>query len=116
MVYAYDGPTDLRKSFDTLAALVTSELQRDVLSGELFLFLSRDRQKAKVLFYDGTGLCLLCKRLARGRFAAPWKQSERPVRMTMTELTLLLEGCSLVGTIPLSPREIGVSPARLRFT
>lgn len=115
MVYAFDQPVDLRKSFDTLAALVTSQLQRDALSGELFLFLSRDRRKAKVLFYDGTGLCLLCKRLARGQFAAPWNKSERPLSMTMTELTLLLEGCSLVGTIPLSPREIGVSPAKLRF-
>jgi transposase len=47
-VYAFDEPTDMRKSFDTLTALVTEHMKRDVLAGDLFLFVSRDRRRAKV--------------------------------------------------------------------
>jgi transposase len=50
----------MRKIFDALAGLVTERMGRDVLAGEMFLFVSRDRRKARVLFYDGTGLCLFC--------------------------------------------------------
>ena len=55
-VYAYTQPTDMRKSFDGLAALVTQGLQRDPLGGDLFLFVSRNRKRAKVLLFDGTGV------------------------------------------------------------
>ena len=57
-VYAFGEPVDMRKSFNTLSALVVA-LGREVLSGHFFLFVSRDRKRAKVLFFDGTGLCLL---------------------------------------------------------
>ena len=57
-VYAYRAPVDMRKSFNTLTALVEQDLKRDVLLGELFLFVSKTRRRAKVLFWDGTGLCL----------------------------------------------------------
>lgn len=61
-VYAFGEPVDMRKSFNTLSALVVA-LGKDVLSGHFFLFVSRDRKRAKVLFFDGTGLCLFAKRL-----------------------------------------------------
>jgi len=69
-VFAYGAPVDLRKGYEGLGALVRNELGRDVLSGDLFLFVNARRGRAKVIFFDGTGLCIYMKRLARGRFAA----------------------------------------------
>jgi len=100
-VFAYAQPVDMRKSFRTLGALVESEIKRDVLSGELFLFVSRDRKRAKILYFDGTGMCLFAKRLERGQFAAPWKQ--RRDEMTLSELALFIEGSEWTGQRPLSP-------------
>lgn len=103
-VYAHTEPTDMRKGFDGLAALVQHGLHRDPLSGDVFLFVSRRRHHAKVLLWDGTGLCIFAKRLEQGRFAAPWERgAEGRVEMTLSELTLLLEGSRLVGRQPLSP-------------
>jgi transposase len=102
--YAYRAPVDMRKSFDTLTALVVQELRRDVMSGELFLFVSRTRQRAKVLFWDGTGMCLFAKRLGKGRFAAPWaRPGDGPLVLTTSELALLLEGSEVIARMPLSP-------------
>jgi transposase len=62
-VYACSAPVDMRKGFDGLAALVRRGLGRDPTSGDMFLFVSRNRVRAKVLVWDGTGLCLYAKRL-----------------------------------------------------
>lgn len=103
-VYVHCAPTDMRKSYDTLAALVARDLGRDLLSGDVFLFVGRSRRRAKALYWDGTGLVLVQKRLETGRFAAPWaRAAEGPLRWTMSELTLFFEGSELVGRIPLSP-------------
>lgn len=106
-VYALGVPVDLRKGFDGLSALVVEGLGRDPLSGELFLFVSRNRERAKVLHWDGTGLCIYAKRLERGRFASLWRESGREaVRLTVSELELFLEGSKMVGKISLSPPEM----------
>jgi transposase len=114
-VYAYTQPADMRKSFDGLAALVTQGLGRDPLSGDLFLFVARNRKRAKVLLFDGTGVCVYAKRLeARAcRFTAVWTLGDHaPVQLTMTELQLFLEGTELTGRWPLSPAACGrVTPA-----
>jgi transposase len=103
-VHVYTRPTDMRKSFDTLAFLVSKELGRDILRGDVFLFVGKTRRRAKVLYFDGTGLCLLSKRLEKGRFAAPWqRRQEGALQWTMSELSLFLEGSELVGRVPLSP-------------
>lgn len=103
-VFAFGAPADLRKGFDGLMSLVTLELRRDPLSGDLYLFVNRTRQRAKVLLWDGTGLCIYAKRLERGRFAALWRDGERAsLRLTTSELALFLEGSTLVGKVPLSP-------------
>lgn len=102
-VWAFGAPVDMRKSFDTLHALVTGELKRDLLQGDLFLFVGKDRKRAKVLLWDGTGVCIYAKRLSKGHFTAPWAAGGRELRMTMSELTLLLEGSTLAGKVPLSP-------------
>jgi transposase len=114
-VYAFDEPCDMRKSFDTLAALVLERMSHDVLTGDLFLFISRDRRRAKVLYFDGTGMCLFAKRLEKGQFSAVWKRakSKRGFEMTLTELSLFVEGSESLGREPLSPpllRKTDLSP------
>lgn len=103
-VLASTEPADMRKSFDGLSAIVRARLGSDPLSGTLYLFVSRDRRRAKVLLWDGTGLCVYAKRLEQGRFTAPWSCGEgAAVRLTASELELLLEGMALEGRLPLSP-------------
>ena len=107
-VFAYAEPVDMRKGYEGLGALVRHSLGRDLLRGDLFLFVGRGRRRAKVLLFDGTGLCSFMKSLEKGRFAAPWERSRgaREVEMTTSELALLLEGAELVGRRPLSPTAI----------
>lgn len=75
-VWAYPGPADLRKGFDGLAGWVATQRRQDTLRGDCYLFVNRDRTRAKVLVYDGTGLCIYHKRLEQGRFAALWGATE----------------------------------------
>lgn len=103
-VYAYAQPVDMRKGFDGLTALVTEGLHRDALSGDAFIFVSRDRVRAKVLHWDGTGLCIYAKRLERGRFARLWRdEDDVPITLTVSELDLFLDGSTMVGRVALSP-------------
>jgi transposase len=107
----YATPVDMRRGFDTLAVLVRQGLGRDVMSGDAYLFVGKTRRRAKVLHWDGTGLCLFAKRLSKGRFAAPWEaKGGGPITWTMSELSLFIEGSELVGRVALSPAEW--TPAR----
>lgn len=105
-VFAYPEPADLRRGFDGLSGLVVESLRRDPLSGDCFLFTNKSRTRAKVLLYDGTGLCLYHKRLEAGRFACLWERGAETLELTLSELALFLEGCRAVGRIPLSPPAI----------
>ena len=92
-VWARSRPTDLRKGYAGLAGLVQQELGRDLLEGDWFLFVSRNRRSAKLLRWDGTGLCLYSKRLVGRRFAAVWERAQGGrVQLTTGELALFLEG------------------------
>lgn len=71
-VWAYGRPTDLRKGYNGLVGLVKEELRRDVMDGELFLFVNIRRTSCKVVLWDETRLCIFMKRLERGRFADLW--------------------------------------------
>ena len=106
-VYAYAAPVDMRKGYDGLSAVVRESLGRDPLSGDLYLFVSRNRIRAKVLLWDGTGLCVYAKRLERGRFACLWRSGEGELlQLSASELQLFLEGCELVGRMRLSPQPL----------
>jgi len=85
------GLTDLRNGFDGLAALVQTQLAEDPFSGQLFVFRGRRGDRLKVLWWDGDGLCLYCKRLERGRFVWPRAESGS-VHLTGAQLSMLLEG------------------------
>ena len=103
-IWVHREPVDMRKSYDTLSALVRVSFGADVLGGDVFVFIGRRRRHAKLLYWDGTGLCVLAKRLSKGHFAAPWQQpTAGTLQWTMSELMLFLEGSELVGRVPLSP-------------
>jgi transposase len=107
----------MRKSFDTLTALVTERMGRQVLTGDLFLFVGRDRRRAKVLYFDGTGMCLFAKRLEKGQFSAAWKRakSSSGYEMTLSELALFIEGSDVATRMPLSPSLLSKADLRAKF-
>ena len=88
-VYLYGQPTDMRKSFDGLYALVRNSMQLDALSGHLFAFVNRRATQIKVLYFDYGGWCLWSKRLECGRFHAPASQDNYQT-MDWTGLKLML--------------------------
>jgi transposase len=92
-ILLYVAPTDMRKGFDSLAALVRDELGEDPLSGHLFVFRSRRGNRVKLLFWDRDGLVLYYKRLERGTIRFPEVTADqRSVSVTAQELSLLLWG------------------------
>lgn len=116
-VWVHREPVDMRKSFDTLAAVVRLQMGNDVLAGDVFVFVGRRRRHAKVLFWDGTGIVLLAKRLAQIRFAAPWeKKGTGALRWTLSELALFLEGSEIVTRVALSPPPYDPASSRVVFT
>lgn len=115
-VFAHRAPVDMRKSFDTLAAVVRLEMGNDIMDGDVFVFVGRRRRHAKVLWWDGTGMVLVAKRLVKGTFGAPWERDGAgPVRWTTTELALFLEGSKLVARREVSPPAWNPSERRLTF-
>jgi len=93
------GVTDMRKSFDTLAALVIDVIDEDPQSGHLFLFVNRRRDRLKVLWWDRSGYCLLAKRLEHGQFRVFDRATGTTgaFEMSVSELSLILEGIDLRG-------------------
>jgi transposase len=84
-------PVDGRKSFDGLAAVVTAHLQRDPLSGDLFVFKNRRGDRLKILAWQGDGFALYLRRLEKGSFAFP-SAATAEVSITATELAMILGG------------------------
>lgn len=93
-IYLAGGVTDLRKSIDCLSAIVSSKLLADPLSGHLFMFCNRRRDRIKVLYWDRTGFWVMMKRLEEGTYDWPATGKGR-VELTWRELTALLEGIDL---------------------
>jgi len=95
-VYLCLSPTDMRKGFDTLAALVRNGLGHDPLSGHLFLFVGRRKDRLKIFYWDGDGYALWYKRLEQGTFRLPKVEDEcKSVALKASELAMLLEGIDL---------------------
>ena len=85
------GVTDLRRGFDGLSAQVQTVLHEQPFSGHVFIFRGRRGDIVKCLWFDGDGLCLLAKRLERGRFIWP-KVESGTVQLSRAQLSMLLEG------------------------
>lgn len=95
-IYLCTSPTDMRKGFDTLAALIRDFLGYDPLSGHLFLFVSRGKDRLKILYWDADGFALWYKRLEEGTFRLPRASAEATgVELKASELAMLLEGIDL---------------------
>jgi len=90
-VYLACRPVDMRRGFDGLAAQVANVLRADPFSGHLFLFRSKRGDYLKLLYWDGSGLCLFAKRLEKGRFVWPPIVDGR-LRLTPAQMALLIEG------------------------
>jgi transposase len=98
-IYLAAGATDMRKGFDGLYGLVRDRLLCKPLSGHLFLFCNAQRNRLKVLLWDGSGLWVCAKRLPKGCFS--WPQSgdaQGKVGLSHEELSLLLGGIDLAQT------------------
>jgi transposase len=89
-------PIDLRWSFDRLAGIVVERLGREPRSRALFVFFGKRHSAIKVVFFDGTGLCLFYKRRDRGNFVVPESRGDAScVQLTESELDDLLSGLTL---------------------
>jgi transposase len=96
-------PTDMRKSFDSLAGLVQEHLGQDPLAGDLFVFRSKRGDRLKLLYWDSDGLAIWYKRLEEGTFVFPRPDEQRATVGThgllirAAELAMLLDGIDLSG-------------------
>jgi transposase len=90
-IFVAREPTDLRRSFDRLAAMATDVLGQDPFSGHVFCFFNRRRDRAKLLLWERGGFWLFYRRLEAGTFAVPGKQE-----ITARELFLVLEGIEVI--------------------
>jgi transposase len=91
-VFVATAPVDLRASFNRLFALTQSVLQQDPLSGHWFVFTNQERNRVKVLFWDGSGLWVCAKRLEQGRFTWPSHAERTCATLRGEELIALLSG------------------------
>src|SRR5450432_2730512 len=98
-IYLAAGATDMRKSFEGLYGLVRDRLACDPLSGHVFLFSNAQRNRLKLLFWDGSGRWVCAKRLEKGRFRWP-KAADEESRIVLSHegLMLLLGGIDLTQT------------------
>jgi transposase len=115
-VFVCKEPTDMRASYDTLFAKAKGVLRQDPFSGHLFLFINARRTSVKCLFYDGTGLVILGKRMERGLFSRINPMYRGEVVLTAAEFALFFEGADLERRFvsrPGSP-ELVDSPVEIR--
>ena len=90
-IFVAREPTDLRRSFDRLAAMASDVLGQDPLSGHVFCFFNRRRDRVKLLFWERGGYWLFYRRLEAGTFAVPGQ-----AQITARELFLVLEGIEVI--------------------
>lgn len=93
-VFLCTRPTDMRKSFDGLCGLVSEVFDEDVLSGHLFVFVNRRRDRVKLLAWDRDGLAIWYKRLESGTFEVP-RDERAGIELESADLSLLLSGIEL---------------------
>lgn len=96
----------MRSSYDTLFEKTKDVLRQDPYSGHLFLFINKHRTSIKCLFYDGTGLVIIAKRLERGLFSKINPLFQGEIVLTAAEFALFLEGANLEKRFIESPAEI----------
>jgi len=91
-VYLHRAPVDFRKSINGLSIIVENDMSLSALSGALFVFCNKKRDKLKLLYWDKTGFALWYKRLEQEKFKWPRKMIEETIELDETQLHWLLEG------------------------
>lgn len=94
-IFLSSEPVDMRKSFNGLCAVTREVIRKDPLSGHLFVFINRRKDRCKVLFWDRNGYCLMYKLLEKGTFKRPKDSAELCVEIDAADLALMLEGIDL---------------------
>ncbi len=98
-IYLAAGATDMRKGFDGLYALVRDRLELEPLSGHVFLFSNAQRNRMKLIYWDGSGLWVCAKRLERGCFRWPAAEAgQTKIVLSHEEMALLVGGIDLAGS------------------
>ena len=105
-IYVAKGPTDMRASYDTLSLKARDILRQDPFSGHLFVFLNARRTSCKCLYYDGTGLVIIAKRLEKGLFSKINPYLNEDIILTQAEFNLFFEGADLSKRFIESPPKI----------
>ena len=101
-VFLFEAAVDMRKGFEGLQAAVSDRLKEEVCSGALFVFTNRRRTRLKILYFDGTGLWLMTKRLEQGTFFWPKaaESGQGKLKLTPEALALLTDGIDMHGARP----------------
>lgn len=94
-IYLAPGTTDMRKSIDGLAAIVSLTFELDPLNQSLFVFCNKNRDKIKILRWENNGFWLYYRRLERGRFLWPTHQAQVPICIERRQLQWLLDGLAI---------------------
>jgi transposase len=94
-IYLAVEPVDMRKQFNGLWVLAQEKLGEDPRSGALFAFTNKDRDRLKLLYWDGSGVWVMAKRLEKGRFSWPVGSDRTKLSLTGESLTMLLAGIDL---------------------
>ncbi len=105
-IYVNKNPTDMRESYDGLFNRAKNILRKDPFSGHLFLFINKKRSSCKCLYYDGTGLVIVAKRLEKGLFSKINPMHKKEIILTQAEFSLFFEGADLNKRFIESPAEI----------
>jgi transposase len=97
-VFLYRRPTDMRKSFHGLVALTEAELKQDPLSGSLFVFVNRRRDRIKILYWGQMGFCIWYQQLQQGTYQLPCHElleAQDALEVSRAQLSLILDGIDL---------------------
>jgi transposase len=112
-IFVSKDPTDMRASYDSLFQKSQDVLKQDPFSGHFFVFMNKRRTSCKCLYYDGTGLVIIAKRLEHGVFAKINPFYRGDIILTQAEFSLLFEGADLNKRFIDSPREVRKAQKRV---
>lgn len=94
--YLYNANTDMRKGFDSLCGIVSSQMQLEIQGGAIFIFFNKKRNQVKLLLWEGDGLSIYYKRLEKGTYERPvLEDGKSACQVTPQQLQFILQGVAL---------------------
>ena len=113
-VYLHRDFVDFRKSINGLAAIVEADMALPLMSGALFVFCNKGKDKLKILYLDNTGFALWYKRLEKGKFKWPSKLSTSKYSLSAQQFEWLLSGYDVIGHQPISFEPVALQPVIIK--